>query len=290
MAEAGGAWGVRGKVCVVTGATAGIGEEAALALARSGARVALVGRSRERAEASAARIRRECAGAAVEISLADLSSQEEIRALAASLLERLPRIHVLLNNAGIVNLRRETTVDGLEATFAVNHLGYFLLTLLLLDRLRESAPARIVNVASDAHRFGRLDFDDLQNQRRYRSMRVYGRSKTANVLFTRELARRLGGTGVTVNCLHPGPVATRLGAQNGAIVRLVTRALSVFFLTPAQGADTAVWLASAPEVAGVSGRYFVKRREQEPAPHARDAEAARRLFEESARLTGIALP
>jgi NAD(P)-dependent dehydrogenase (short-subunit alcohol dehydrogenase family) len=279
------AWTIRDKICVVTGATSGIGEEIALGLARAGGRVALVARRRERGEATLARIRRELPGAATELLLADLSVQAEIRSLAARLLERLPAIHVLVNDAGVVNLRRELTADGLEATFAVNHLGYFLLTTLLLERLRASAPARIVNVASEAHRFGRLDLGDLQNERSYRSMRVYGQSKAANLLFTQELARRLAGSGVTVNAMHPGAVATRLGQQNGAVARVLTRALSVFFRTPAQGADTAVWLATAPELEGVSGRYFHSRREREPAPHARDPELARRLFEESERLT-----
>jgi NAD(P)-dependent dehydrogenase (short-subunit alcohol dehydrogenase family) len=279
-------WSLRGKTCLVTGATSGIGEQIALGLAREGARVALVGRSRERGEASAERIRRESGNPEVELLLADLASQQQVRDLAQRVLDRFPALHVLVNNAGIVNLRRETTADGLEATFAVNHLAYFQLTLLLLERLRASAPARVVNVASDAHKFGALDFDDLQNERRYRSMKVYGQSKTANILFTRELARRLEGTGVTVNCLHPGAVATRLGQQNGAIARVLTRALAVFFRTPAQGADTAVWLASSPALDATTGRYFYSRRELEPAPHARDPAAAARLFEVSARLVG----
>lgn len=282
-------WSLRGKTCLVTGATSGIGEEIALGLAREGARVALVGRSRERGEASVLRIRRESGSSDVELLLADLASQAEIRSLAERVLDRFASLHVLVNNAGVANLRRETTPDGLEATFAVNHLAYFQLTLLLLERLRASAPARVVNVASDAHKFGRLDFDDLQSERRYRSMNVYGRSKTANILFTRELARRLEGSGVTVNCLHPGAVATRLGQQNGVFARVLTRALSVFFRTPAQGADTAVWLASSPALGDTTGGYFYSRREREPAAHARDPAAAARLFEESARLVGLAL-
>jgi len=283
-----GGWTLRGKTCVVTGATSGIGEEIAVGLARAGGRVVVVGRSRERAGATLARIQREAPGAPPpELVLADLCEQAQIRAAAAELLARLPEIHVLVNNAGVANFRRETTPDGLETTFAVNHLAYFLLTRLLLDRLRASAPARIVIVASDAHRFGRLDLADLQNERSYRSMRVYGQSKTANLLFAQELARRLAGTGVTVNALHPGAVATRLGQQNGALVRLLTRALSVFFRTPAQGADTALWLATAPEL-DASGRYFASRRERTPAAWARDPELARRLWEESERLTGLA--
>jgi NAD(P)-dependent dehydrogenase (short-subunit alcohol dehydrogenase family) len=282
----GAGWSVRDKVCVVTGATSGIGEEIAAGLAREGARLAVVGRSRERGEAALARLRG-AGSPGAELFLADLSVQEEVRRLAERLLERYPRIDVLVNNAGIVSLRRELTADGLETMFAVNHLGYFLLTQRLLGRLRASAPARIVNVASDAHRFGALDFADLQSERSYRSMRVYGRSKTANILFTRELARRLEGTGVTVNCMHPGAVATRLAHQNGPVLALLARALSIFLRTPARGAETAVWLAVAPELAGVSGRYFADRREREPAPHARDDAAATRLFEESAKLTGL---
>jgi NAD(P)-dependent dehydrogenase (short-subunit alcohol dehydrogenase family) len=281
-------WTVRDKVCVVTGATSGIGEEIALGLLRQGARVTAVGRSRERGEAALARLRRESGNPNVELCLADLSSQEQVRGLAARLLEQLPRIHVLVNNAGIVNLRRELTCDGLEATFAVNHLAYYQLTMLLLERLRACAPARIVNVASDAHKFsGGLDFSDLQNERRYRSMKVYGQSKAANILFTRELGKRLEGTGVTINCMHPGGVATRLAQQNGRFAKLITRAISIFMRTPAQGADTAVWLATAPELAGVTGRYFYSRREHTPAAHARDDAAAGRLFEVSAKLVGL---
>lgn len=287
---AAGSWSLSGRTCLVTGATSGIGEEIALGLAREGARVAIVARSRERGERSLARLKRESGNPDVELLLADLSSQQQLRGLAARALERFDELHVLVNNAGIVNLRREETEDGLEATFAVNHLAVFQLTLLLLERLRASAPARVVNVASHAHKLGgALDFGDLQNERRYRSMKVYAQSKTANILFSLELARRLEGSGVTVNCLHPGAVATRLGQQNGAWARLLTGALRVFFRTPAQGADTALWLASAPELGAASGRYFYSRRETQPAPHARDPVAAARLFEVSAQLTGLPL-
>jgi retinol dehydrogenase 12 len=278
---------VRDRVCVVTGATSGIGEEIAVGLARQGARLALVGRSRERGEASLARARRDGGAAEAELFLADLSSKASVRDLAARLGERYPAIRVLVNNAGVVNLRRVVTEDGLETTFAVNHLAYFQLTLLLLDRLRSAAPARVVNVASDAHKFGALDFSDLQNERRYRSMKVYGQSKSANILFTRELARRLAGSGVTVNCLHPGAVATRLGQQNGAFARLLTRALSPFFRSPARGAETAIWLATDPGLGDTSGGYFFDRKPLTPASHASDPAAAARLFEESARLVDL---
>jgi NAD(P)-dependent dehydrogenase (short-subunit alcohol dehydrogenase family) len=276
-----------GKTCVVTGATSGIGEETALALAREGARVVIVARSPERGAKALERIRAESGNRSIELAQADLASLAEIRRLAQELLAACPKIHVLVNNAGVVNLERRVTVDGFEETFAVNHLAYYALTNLLLGRLRESAPARIVNVASDAHKFGPLDPDDLHSEKSYRAMRVYGRSKTANILFTVELARRLEGTGVTVNAVHPGPVASRLGKNNGLLGRTVTSLLAPFFLSPERGARTSVHVATAPELAGVSGRYFAKCREARSTAAARDPALARRLWDESARLTGI---
>jgi NAD(P)-dependent dehydrogenase (short-subunit alcohol dehydrogenase family) len=276
-----------GKTCVVTGATSGIGEETALALARDGARVVIVARSPERGAKALERIRSETGNERVELVLADLASLAEIRRLAQELLSACPQIHVLVNNAGVVNLERRVTVDGFEETFAVNHLAYYALTNLLLDRLLASAPARIVNVASDAHKFGPLDPDDLHSEKSYRAMRVYGRSKTANILFTVELARRLQDTGVTVNAVHPGPVASRLGKNNGLLGRAVTSLLAPFFLSPERGARTSVHVATAPELADVSGRYFAKCREARTTAAARDPALARRLWDESARLTGI---
>ncbi len=277
-----------GRTCLVTGATSGIGEQTALGLARLGARVLIVGRSRERGERVRRAIASRSGNSAIELLLADLASLAEVRRLADEVTARAPELHVLVNNAGVVNLSRSTTVDGYETTFAVNHLAYFLLTRRLLPLLERSAPARIVNVASDAHRFGPLDLDDLQSERRYRSMRVYGASKTANLLFSFELARRLEGRPITVNALHPGAVGTRLGQNNGWIGRVATGLLRPFFLTPEQGAETSLYLATAPELAGVSGRYYAKKREREPAPHARDAIAAKRLWEESERMVGLA--
>ena len=276
-----------GRVCVVTGASSGIGRATAQALARLGATLALVCRDRGRGEEAIAALRAEPGKAAVALFLADLSSQAEIRRVAAQLCERYPAIHVLVNNAGVINLRRSTTVDGIETVFAVNHLAYFLLTHLLVARLRASAPARIVNVASDAHRFGRIDLGDLGHARRYRAMRVYGTSKLANILFTYELARRLDGTGVTANCLHPGAVATRLGRNNGRLATAVTRLLRPFFRTPEQGAATAIYLASSPAVEGVSGKYFVDCREARSSGVSYDESLARRLWDASARLSGI---
>jgi NAD(P)-dependent dehydrogenase (short-subunit alcohol dehydrogenase family) len=279
---------MRGRTCVVTGATSGIGRAAARELARRGARVVVVARSREKGEAALEELRA-VGEAEPELLLADLSSQAQIRRVAAEILERCPRIDVLLNNAGVVNLSRTETEDGLETVFAVNHLAYFLLTLLLLERLKETPGARVVNVASEAHRFGRLDWDDLMSERSFRTMRTYGRSKLANILFTRELARRLEGSGVTVNCLHPGGVATGLGSNNAPWIQWLLMTLGRPFLrSPEKGAETAVHLAVSPEVEGVSGRYFADRRERRPSRDARDDAAARRLWELSERLTGLA--
>jgi NAD(P)-dependent dehydrogenase (short-subunit alcohol dehydrogenase family) len=217
-----------------------------------------------------------------------LASQREVRALAAELLARYPAIHVLVNNAGVVNLRHATTVDGIETVFAVNHLAYFLLTALLLDRLKASGPARVVNVASEAHRFARtIDFDDLGHERRYRGMRVYGHSKLANILFTYELARRLAGTSVSANCVHPGGVATGLGRNNGRIAVVLTALLRPLLRTPEQGAATSIWVATSPAVDGLTGRYFKNCREARSSVVTYDVALARRLWDVSARMTGV---
>jgi NAD(P)-dependent dehydrogenase (short-subunit alcohol dehydrogenase family) len=297
MARAGGAMPglLEGRTCLVTGATSGIGQETALGLAREGARVLIVGRDPARAEAARKDIAARSGSSRVEVVRADLASLREIAKLADEVRSRCDALHVLVNNAGLVNQRRELTVDGLEATFAVNHLAYFALTLGLLDLLRAGANARIVNVASDAHKFGAIDWDDLQSERRYRGlpivsgMRVYGTSKLMNILFTRELAARLQGSGVTANCVHPGAVSTRLGAQNGA-AKLITPLLRPFMLSPAQGAETSIFLATAPELAGVTGRYFAKRRELQPSRAASDAADARRLWQHSLELCGMQDP
>ncbi|MCW5893187.1 MAG: SDR family oxidoreductase [bacterium] len=276
-----------GRICVVTGATSGIGREIARALAAAGDHVAVVCRDRGRGEAVAAELDAAAGRPAASVHLADLSRQADVRRVAGELLVRCPRIDVLVNNAGVVNLAHATTDDGIETVFATNHLAYFLLTLLLLPRLRASAPARIVNVASEAHRFGRLDLDDLGQAGSYRAMRVYGTSKLSNILFTYELARRLEGSGVTVNCLHPGAVATGLGHNNGRWAILATRLLAPFFRTPRQGADTAIWLASAPEAAGEHGRYFVRRRAKRTSRPTYDRALAARLWDVSAALCRV---
>ncbi len=266
--------------CLVTGATSGIGTEIARGLAATGARVLAVARDRARGEAVLAGIDGE-----TELLLADLARQREVRRLAAEVFERAPRLEVVVHNAGIALSERTLTEDGLEMTFAVNHMAPFLLTRLLLDWLLESAPARVVVVASAAHRRGgRLDPTNLQGERRFNGWDAYSRSKAYNILFTRELARRLAGTGVTANCLHPGVVATGLGRRANLVVKLYFRLARPFLLSPAQGADTAIWLATAPEVEGVTGGYWDRRRRLDPAPAARDAAAAKTLWDLSERL------
>jgi NAD(P)-dependent dehydrogenase (short-subunit alcohol dehydrogenase family) len=274
-----------GKTFVITGATSGIGLETALRLAERGARLALVGRDRRRGEAALAAVRQRASGCDIQIHYADLMRLGEVRRLAFDLLSALPRIDVLLNNAGAIFRERQETADGLERTFALNHMAYFLLTDLLRDRLVESAPARVVNVASEAHRGARLDFADLQNARNYTGWSAYRRSKLANILFTRQLARRLEGTGVTANCLHPGFVASRFGDETGGLFRLgLSWAKSLFAISPEQGARTSVHVATAPEPGITSGRYYVKSKPATPSPAALDDVAAVRLWDESARI------
>jgi len=276
---------LEGRTIVLTGATSGIGLAAAIELAARGARLVLVARSPERADAAVAAIRTKRADAEVDVVRGDLASLREVHAAADAVLARCTAIDVLFNNAGVVHLRRQVTPDGYEATFAVNHLAYFLFTDRLLERLRETPGARIVSTSSDAHRFGGpLDFDDLQSERKYRGLAVYGRSKLANILWTRELARRLAGSGVTANTFHPGGVATRLGQTGSAWTRLVSRALSVFLRTPERGAETGVWLATSEDVSGASGRYYADTSEKRPARFARDDTAAKRLWEVSEEL------
>ena len=280
---------MQGKICLVTGATSGIGKATALGLAQMGATVVMVGRDREKGEAVQREIKTKSGNEAVDLLLADLSSQESIRQLAENFLERYTKLHVLINNAGMVSLRRRETVDGLEVTFAVNQLAPFLLTNLLLDVLKASAPSRIINVSSDSHEAGYIKMDDLQLEKHYRFMRAYGQSKLALVLFTYELARRLQGTGVTANCLHPGFVATNIG-QNGtgpigrAVVNLIFSSVGI---SPEEGSKTSIFLATSPEVEGVTGKYFVKSIPKRSAPITYDVTLQRQLWEESARLVNM---
>lgn len=278
---------LRGKVCVVTGATSGIGRETALGLARLGATVAIVARDEARGAEAIERLRGVATDGGALLFLADLASLAQVRRVAGEIATRLARVDVLVHDAGAVNMTRKRTVDGLETTFAVNHLAPFLLTALLRDRLRASAPSRIVTVASDAHRMARLDFDDLMNAREYSGMRVYAQSKLANVMFTYALARRLEGTGVTANALHPGVVATGFGRNDPGWLRLGVRIAAPFFRSPERGARTPIWLAASPEVAGVSGRYFADEREVASSAASRDVAAQERLWAESARLVGM---
>ena len=276
---------MKGKTCLVTGATSGIGLVAARELAGKGARVILVGRNPVRCQAAVAQIKSQTGNEEVESLLADLSSQKQVRELRGRSATRQPRLDVLINNAGGIWMNRQETVDGLEMTFAVNHLGYFLLTNLLLDTLKASAPARIVNVSSRAHERAILDFDDLMGKRQYGGWQAYCRSKLANLLFTKELARRLAGSGVTANALHPGWVATNFAANNGWNGRLIYLGARLFAISPERGARTMVYLASAPEMAEISGCYFVREKAVPSSPASRDEAAARRLWELSTELT-----
>jgi NAD(P)-dependent dehydrogenase (short-subunit alcohol dehydrogenase family) len=270
---------LHGKVCLVTGATSGIGRVTALELARRGARVVLAGRSRARCEATVADIRARTGNGEVEALLADLSVQEQVQTLARSFRDRHTRLDVLVNNAGGIWLTRQLTVDGLEMTFAVNHLAYFLLTQLLLDTLRASAPARVVNVSSEAHRKASLDFDDLMGEQHYHGWTQYCRSKLMNLLFTYDLARRLEGTGVTANALHPGWVATRFAGNNGWKGWLWQLVARCFAISPEKGARTVLHAAAAPDLVSVSGRYFVHERAVPSSAESHDEAAARRLWQ-----------
>jgi NAD(P)-dependent dehydrogenase (short-subunit alcohol dehydrogenase family) len=283
---------MHGKTVVVTGGNSGIGYETALALSAMGARVIVTARNADKGRTAVAALNDAAGGPQpIQLVVFDLGDLASVRRGAAEILEQAPHLDVLVNNAGLVQTLRSETVDGFETTFAVNHLGPFLLTNLLLDRLVESAPARIVNVASTAHAAARhgMPFDDLQTTGRYRAMRVYGQSKLANMLFTLELSRRLAGTGVTANSLHPGTVRTGYGADGDArgLLALGIKIASPFFLSPAKGARTSVYLASAPEVEGVSGEYFVKCKARPPKRWAQDPEAAARLWQVSEELVGL---
>jgi NAD(P)-dependent dehydrogenase (short-subunit alcohol dehydrogenase family) len=281
------------KICLVTGATSGIGAATAEALMRSGATVVIVGRNPDRLAAMVDRLRRSGGPGAVEAMKADLSSQADVRALAHQFLARHHRLDVLVNNAGAVFSRRQLSVDRIEMTFALNHLAYFQLSNLLLDVITASAPARIVNVSSSGHTLAaQINFADLQFSRGYGfGWRAYFQSKLANLMFTYELARRLDGSGVTVNALDPGMVSTNFGTNNGwghsYLKRLFYFAFRIKPLTPEEGARTAIYLASSPEVEHVSGRYFVDQNAVESSPASHDAAAARRLWELSEELTNL---
>ncbi len=274
-----------GKVVLITGGTGGIGKATAIGLARIGARVGITGRDLARAERSAAEIRAASGNTAVDAFAADMSSQAEVRRLAVAILDSYPRLHVLVNNVGGFWAHRRVTADGVERTFALNHLAPFLLTNLLLDRLKASAPARVVTVSSGAQGMGRIEFDDLQGARSYSGQRAYSQSKLANVMFTNELARRLEGTGVTATSLHPGVVRTNFGAEDQAwYFALISRVALLLLKTPEQGAQTSIYLASSPDMDGITGKFFANRTPKTPNKVAYDTDMTARLWQVSAEL------
>lgn len=278
---------MRGKVVVITGATSGIGEVAAQRLAGMGARIVLVARHAARGQKALTRLPSVGSGSPHSIYYGDLSRIADCKRIAAEIAAAEPRVDVLINNAGALFGTRRLTADNLEETFATNHMAYFVMTLGLKANLLAAAPARVVSTASDAHKGYTLDFDDLQGEKGYSPIRAYGRSKLCNILFTRELARRWSGTGVTANCLHPGFVATRFGDGSGGFLSSVVRIAKWFAITPEKGAETIVYLASSADAAAVSGEYFYKCRPAVPTAGGRDDAAANRLWNESAKLAGI---
>jgi NAD(P)-dependent dehydrogenase (short-subunit alcohol dehydrogenase family) len=278
---------MQGRICLVTGATSGIGLATAQSLAEQGATVIVVGRNPGKGVDTAARIRQATGNAAVEFMLADLSVQAQVHALASEFGRRYPRLDVLVNNAGGFFMKRQLSPDGIEMTFALNYLAVFLLTNLLLEPLKASGAARIVNVSSDMHRAATISFDDLEGKARYSGMRAYGQAKLAVVLFSYELARRLAGTGITVNALHPGFVATNLFRNSGGVVKWLAPLLKLVAVSPEEGAQTNIYLASAPEVEGVTGRYFAGNKPVRSSDASYDEAVADRLWKISAELTGL---
>ncbi|MBL8164531.1 MAG: SDR family oxidoreductase [Anaerolineae bacterium] len=279
---------MQGKVCLITGGTNGIGRSTAQELARLGATVVIVGRDVQKTDRVVEEIRTASGNNRVDSLLADLSSQQEVRRLAHEFKSRYSHLHVLLNNAGAVFMQRQLSVDGLEMTFALNHLAYFLLTNLLLDTIKASAPARIINVSSDAHSGGKMEFDNLQGERNY-GVSAYGNSKLANILFTIELAHRLEGTGVTVNALHPGFVNTGFGKNNPGFLMKVIRAVTPLFArSPEKGAETSIYLASSPEVEKLTGKYLHNSKVIPTAPQATDMAVAKKLWDVSAEMVHLA--
>jgi retinol dehydrogenase 14 len=277
-----------GKVVLITGGTGGIGKATAIGLATLGARVGIVGRDLARAESAAADLRAASGNPAVDAFAADMTSQAEVRRLAVAVLGAYPQLHVLVNNVGGFWAHRHPTADGLERTFALNHLAPFLLTNLLLDRLKASAPARVVTVSSGAQSMGRIAFDDLQGARNYSGQRAYNQSKLANVMFTNELARRLEGTGVTANSLHPGVVRSNFGAEDQARwFAIMSPVILPLLKTPAQGAQTSIYLASSPDMDGVTGRFFANRKPKTANKLAYDADTLAKLWNVSADLVGL---
>jgi len=279
---------LRGKLVVLTGFTAGLGEAAAFALAEMGADLHLLARNPEKAERTVSAIRQRVPGAQIELALGDLGSLADVRDMANCVLASGRPIDILFNNAGVINQKRRLTVDGYEETFAVNHLGHFLLTLLLLERLREGGSGRVVSTASGAHQFGgAIDFSDLQAENKYSTFAVYGRSKLANILFTRELARREENQGITANCFHPGFVGSDFSKNNGALARTLMALASPWTRSSEKGAETGVYLCTSPSLEGVSGKYFFDMKAIEPSPRVFSPDDAQKLWAASLELTGL---
>jgi NAD(P)-dependent dehydrogenase (short-subunit alcohol dehydrogenase family) len=279
---------MNGKICLVTGATNGIGKATAQALAQMGATVVIVGRDAQKAAQVTKEIQAASGNQNVDWLLADLSSQQDIRSLVTEFKSKYSQLHVLVNNAGGTFMTRQLSVDGIEMTFALNHLAYFLVTNLLLDTIKASAPARIINVSSDAHSGGKIDFDNLQGERSYSGIGPYGNSKLANILFTTELARRLEGTGVTVNALHPGLVSTGFGKNNpGLLMKIMEVVIPLIARSPEKGAETSIYLVSSPAVQNITGKYFVDCKVTQPTPQAIDSAVAMKLWDISAEMVHL---
>jgi len=276
-----------GKVCLITGGNSGIGKATAQGLAKLHATVVIVSRNKDKGEATLIEMRAKSGNRNVDAMTADLSSQDSVRELAHDFKGRHKKLHVLINNAAIFLPRRISTVDGLETTFATNHLGHFLLTNLLLDTLKSNAPSRIINITSSAHHGTEIDFDDLQGEKKYSGYRAYGQSKLANVLFTYQLAKRLEGTGVTVNCLHPGVVRTGFGKDVTGLMSILVRVGSPFMMRPEKSARAAIYLATSPELEGVTSKYFSRGKEERSSTESYDTASAQRLWNVSAELTKL---
>jgi NAD(P)-dependent dehydrogenase (short-subunit alcohol dehydrogenase family) len=279
---------MKDRICMVTGGNAGIGKETAQALAQQGGHVVIVSRNPQRGEDAAQEIRAATGNQMVDVLICDYASQDSIREMTAQFNRDYPRLDVLVNNAGLIMMSRETTVDGLEVTFAVNHLGYFMNTLLLMESLAKGDEVRIVNVSSDAHRGAKMNFDDLMGEKKYSGFGAYSQSKLANVLFTYELDRRLAGSGITTNALHPGFVATGFNKNNGGLMSGIMSIIGkIAARSPEKGAETSIYLASSPDVAGLSGLYYSDCEPVTSSAESYDQESAQRLWDVSLELTGL---
>jgi len=279
---------LKDKVCIVTGANSGMGKILATSLANQGATLIMVCRIREKPQVAWEEIRGKTKNPNIELMVTDLSSQKEIRTLAEKIKLKYPQVHVLINNAGCMNFGYSETIDRIETTFATNHLAYFLLTNLLLDNLKSAHHARIINVASDAEKSGILDFEDLNMKNNYSCFKAYSQSKLANLLFTYELARRLKNTNITVNCVHPGLVPnTKLGKGSKIFANFIASVPPELLRTPEQGAETTIWLASSPEVEGITGKYFSEKKEISSSPQSYDLDKAKKLWDISEKMCGL---